>query len=312
MVASLITIATFDVMPSDEVFDAALNAESGNDEQEHSKFADIGMEANYMILNLGTMFLVFVIMLTIPACLICTKPCGRCWPWLDKKNTATATSLQGNAWIRFIMEGSLDIAICGSLNYIFIKKESGGLQWDTSFQVVNNLALIVLGIAVAAFPIWMMWFYCRNFKNWEDEEFEERYGAAFEGLKKDRRSAMGYPLIFMLRRFALVFVVTVGAKYLFLQLIVMVLSSVIQVAYLTTFQPSEEPLLLKLDLFNEITTITLVDMLVIFSIANPSPFDLEADIAFLSILFGNLAVHIFFLLKSTCLGMTTDCKRRLA
>jgi len=235
MVGSLINIATFDVMPSDEAFDATLNAPIEEDEQMNAKFEEIGMGANYMILNLGTMFIVFVIMLTIPACLICTKPCRRCWPWLDKKHKATATSLHGNAWIRFIMEGSLDIALCGAINYIFINDRQGGLQWDNIFQVVNNVSLILMGVSISVFPIWALWFYCRNFNKWEDEQFEERYGAAYEGLKKDRRSAMGYPMIFMLRRFALVFVVTVGSEHLFLQLIVMMLSSAIQVAYLTTY-----------------------------------------------------------------------------
>ena len=120
MVGSLITIATFDVMPSDDVFDATV--EPPDDEQEDDKFAEIGFESNFMILNLGTMFLMFVVMLTIPACLICTGPCRRCWPWLDRKHKATKTNLHGNVWIRFLMEGSLDIAICASLNYIFIQE----------------------------------------------------------------------------------------------------------------------------------------------------------------------------------------------
>ena len=74
MVESLITIATFDVLPSGDVIDETL-LPPADDEQDMEKFNDIGFESNYMIINLGTMFLMFVIMLTLPACLICTGPC---------------------------------------------------------------------------------------------------------------------------------------------------------------------------------------------------------------------------------------------
>lgn len=138
------------------------------------------------------------------------------------------------------MEGSLDIAICGSLNYIYMTTLHGGLKWETIFQIVNNSAFIVLASAVGLFPIWAMYFYCKNFDKWEDEEWEEKYGAALEGVKKDKRSALAYPMIFMIRRFALVIIVTIARHRLFVQIPTMVLFSTIQVGYLASFRPSEE------------------------------------------------------------------------
>lgn len=124
-------------------------------------------------------------------------------------------SLYGNIWIRYLLEGSLDIAICCALNYIHIKQESGGFTWDNIFQTVNNIAIIVLGFSLLIFPFWAIFFYCCKFKKWKDEQFDERYGSALEGLKKDKRSSLGYPIIFTLRRLALVFVVTIGSHHLF-------------------------------------------------------------------------------------------------
>ena len=204
MVNALISIATFDVMPSGDIFDATI--EPPEDEQEDSKFGEL-FDYNYMILNLGTMFLVLVVMLTLPLCLICTGPCRSCWPWLDRKHRATKTNLHGNVWIRFIMEGGLDIFLCAALNYIYLMHSAGGLQWENTFDIVNNVALIALAFVTLLFPGWAMWFYCKNFEKWGDEEFEEKYGAAYEGLRTDKRSALGYPMIFMLRRFALMVVV---------------------------------------------------------------------------------------------------------
>ena len=56
---------------------------------------------------------------------------------------------------------------------------------------------------------------------------------------------------------------------------------------------------LKLDIFNEVTTVLLVDLLTVFSAGNLSKLDLEADLLFLVCLFGNIAVHLFFLIKTS-------------
>ena len=65
----------------------------------------------------------------------------------------------------------------------------------------------------------------------------------------------------------------------------------------------------RLEVFNEVTTVILVDLVTIFSAANVNKLDWEGDIAFLSLLFGNLAVHIFFLIKSSVLGMKQKCRK---
>lgn len=218
MVGQMLTIATFDIMPSDKVLENTLAPpEDELDPDKYSNLVEAGFESDNMIVNLGTMFLVFAFMLTVPCCLICIRPCRRMSSWLDKNYKSTATSMYGNVWIRYAMEGCIDIAICAVLNLkIRMLDSEDGLRWDTTFYCLNNAALFVLLFAVAAFPIWALWFYCKNFDKWEDETFEERYGAAYEGLKKDRRATLAYPLIFMLRRFALVLTVIQFKEHLFL------------------------------------------------------------------------------------------------
>ena len=132
----------------------------------------------------------------------------------------------------------------------------------------------------------------------------------FEGLRTDIRATLAYPIIFMLRRFSLVLIITVGREHLFAQICVMIFFSTLQVGYLATVMPSENLLGLKLDIFNEITTVCLVDLLTVFSTANLSKFDLEADILFLVFLFINLAVHLFFLIKTTVISTKENCKKQ--
>ena len=166
MIEALIAIATFDVMPSDEVMAAIPGIpEEDDDEQADENFTEIGFESNYMIINLGTMFLVFIFILCLPVMLIFTKPCDR-WKSVHKKRNGCKKSLQGNVFIRYFLESCLDISICASLNYIYSSAAEDSIRWDTMFQVLNNVTLIVLVVTIAVLPPWIIYFYCKYFKKW--------------------------------------------------------------------------------------------------------------------------------------------------
>ena len=224
MVENMIAIATFDVMPSDEVFLATLDAPES--EQEDQKFQDVGYGSNFMILNLGTMFLTLVIMLTVPCCILVTLPCKSSSKCLTNKHKGCTDALRGNFFIRFLLEGCLDISICATLN-ILKGVEDDGLDWSDKFFIVNNVSLIVLSLAIVAFPVWVLIFYCTRFDQWMDEKFEHRYGAIFEGLHADQRSSLAYPFIFVIRRFALVIIAVVTKEILWIQLTTMLLFSIL-------------------------------------------------------------------------------------
>ena len=55
-------------------------------------------------------------------------------------------------------------------------------------------------------PSFVLWYYCKNFKRWEDEDFEDSMGSVLDGLNKNKKAAIGYPIIFMLRRTIVAFV----------------------------------------------------------------------------------------------------------
>ena len=116
IIEALIAIATFDLFPTDEIYTATISPPE-DEEQESEKFSEIGYESNSMILNLGTLFLVLVLLLAWPCFLLCTIPCKRLCSCFKTKHEASSESFKGNAYIRYILEGFLDIAICASLNY---------------------------------------------------------------------------------------------------------------------------------------------------------------------------------------------------
>jgi uncharacterized membrane protein len=81
------------------------------------------------------------------------------------------------------------------------------------------------------------------------------------------------------------------------------------ILYLITYEPFEEPLMQKLELLNEVTSILLMYTISCFSSANVAGVAnmLPIDITFLTLLGGNICVHLYFLLKDTYISVKEKC-----
>ena len=81
--------------------------------------------------------------------------------------------------------------------------------------------------------------------------------------------------------------------------------------YLITFVPFKEPLMQKLEIFNELTNLALMYTILCFSKANIliNEFEMPYNIAFMCFLCGNLATHLFFILYDTCVETRKKCKK---
>ena len=327
MINHLITIATFDVLPSDDILVETIDAPIDED-LEDAKFVDIGFGSPFMTINLGTLYLTVAVFLAILILMILTRPCLHCSTRLKSKHDSIMLGFKGNMWIRYMMEGFLDIGICCALNYHDSHILENGIKVDSLFATVNNISFLLFSLALGLFPLWALIFYLCNFKKWSNEDFEEKYGAVFEGIRlsegknlkkseKDdgkfevegevmKRSALAYSIIFMTRRLALIIVVTIFREHLFIQINTLFLCSSVQVFYLTTYLPMEDTLVQRLEVFNEVTAIALINILPIFSDYNQNGNNsiIQADVLFLCVLFANLVVHLFFLFK----GSIVDCK----
>ena len=90
----------------------------------------------------------------------------------------------GNLFFRYLLEGCLDITICATLNFIDAYNKED-LAWNSFFYFVNNVFLVVLSAVTIILPAFISLFYCLNFSRWSDREFDDKYGAIYEGLRKD-------------------------------------------------------------------------------------------------------------------------------
>jgi hypothetical protein len=106
----------------------------------------------------------------------------------------------------------------------------------------------------------MVIFYIKHYAFWEYEEFDKKYGAPLDGLKKNQKSSLIYPVYFMIRRAIFCLVTLLLYRYVILQLILHYILTMIIIVYLTTFVPQEDLIEYHLELMNECFTVILIDL----------------------------------------------------
>ena len=109
----IIEIAGFDVIPFDVILDAAVERPEDDGEFAIEVFADQGYKSYYMIFNMGTMVIIFLITITMPLLIILLlRPCKNRSSRIKQQYRSVSDAMRGNILIRFYLEAALDITMC--------------------------------------------------------------------------------------------------------------------------------------------------------------------------------------------------------
>ena len=213
-----IEIANFAVLPIGDFLGMVLPAPDFDDNKMLDIADNVGYSDQSMIGNLDVLFISFVGILIIPVVMLFAFAIlRRRYSSLNTRYENLRNAMFGNMFIRYFMEACLEISICIMLQFHYSDRYGDPiLQFDTWFHIVNSVTFIIFGAAIGLFLPFIAIFYVKKFNQWEDETFEVRYGAVFEGLRKDRMSAIGYPILFILRRILFALVTILCIDYLFI------------------------------------------------------------------------------------------------
>ena len=166
------------------------------------------------MLNLGTLFLLFVLFIIEAILLWFLKPVVNYWPRLKTVHDRLRKSLYWNQFLRLILEASIEISV-SLINNIYVEYNSymngEGIRWllkrifywINAFTAAGCLVILIFG------PLFTIIFYLRRFNDWKSETFETKFGSPLEGLRKDKKSSIFYPAFFIVRRmiFALICII---------------------------------------------------------------------------------------------------------
>jgi len=160
----------------------------------YSGMDNLGYNDSNLSNSMGTVYVITQVTVFGLIAVLITLPFIRCKKleginlWLRKK-------FLWNPVIRLVLEESLEstYAIVLCFKYSTFNKYAFG-------SAIDYILAVILAVAIASLPVFMLIFYLKNFDSWEDEHFDELYGAPLDGLHKKKKSSLFYPIYFVIRR----------------------------------------------------------------------------------------------------------------
>ena len=128
----------------------------------------------------------------------------------------------------------------------------------------------------------------------------DRYGSIYEGVNMENKSAIVYPLQFVLRRYFFAVASILVSGFIWLQIALQFLFVTCIIIYLFEYRPLEETQALRLEAFNEGTVALLLYHVMSFSDWYWQDEEIKDNLgySFSAIICINLAVHLTLLLAS--------------
>jgi hypothetical protein len=186
-------------------------------------------------------------------------------------------------------------------------------------EKVDYLMTVFIGIVLVLLPLFILTFYGYNFHKLDDKHFRNTYGSIYDGYKPNLKVSPFFAILFILRRMLFAATCLHLRNSVWLQMLITIYIGTFQACLLLHFKPYTEPLILRLEVFNEVTNLLLflhaymlTDLTVISEVDNLREVHRYVSLYFGKIIVWNLLVHLFFLLRSVIKRAILYCKYRAA
>lgn len=203
-------MATFDILPTDDIFPLFFTQLPEQDAFS-DKFDRLGYGSMFILMNLGTMLLVFIYY----SILYMIYPCARlAKPYFDRAYKLEQ-SLKGmlfwNHAIVFLQEGLIEILLSGTVNMIFIARAKNA--WSNWNLVFSNLTSIVLLTASVSLMFVTLFLWPKR-SELKQKKYRKRVGSIYGMVDVTRNKwTMIFPVLFFVRRIAFAVAVVFLVEY---------------------------------------------------------------------------------------------------
>ena len=148
------------------------------------------------------------------------------------------------------------------LNWPFINKIT---KANSFFEFLDYIMTVFITFLLISLPIFIVVFYRKYFHKLGQTKFQDRWGSVYEGMKHTNKSILAYYVIFMVRRMILAATILYIPDFIWLQIFMTIYLTQFAAIYLVHYKPFEDPLVQRLEVFNEITTILLLHVIYCFT-----------------------------------------------
>ena len=188
------------------------------------------------------------------------------------------------------------------------------------FIWINLFTMIGSFLFVIVFVPFMLLFYLRKHELWKEEEFEQKYGSFLESLIPERKSALFYPIFFIVRRVVIAWQGVYMGEYFLIQIHTLYGMTLLSLFYLISFRPFEDDLMQNLELLNEVTYLLTSYTVFMFNEQWVVSAEIRNEVGyvFTALLTICILVHLFFLFKTILIELMqklkikyVQCKKRI-
>lgn len=242
----------FTLPEDDSILDDPDEANSKN------SFELLGYSSAYMSNNLGSVFVIILVtsvLLLLSAIMEAVQV-----PQVMKINEKLKGKLHWNFVIRLVIEAYLELvyAVFFNLNYAKCTFSFLG-SW------VNYFYAIIFAVLIGLAPLFVVGFYSFHFAKIGDEEFINKFGSVYEGLKTNSRYVIVYTTIFFVRRALFALLTLYLHKFVIIELILTIILTMMVACYILHCKPFEETLTNQLEAMNDTVTLLLIDLMFMFT-----------------------------------------------
>ena len=209
----MITVAIFDILPTDDMYPEVFTQLPEDVDPYSEKFDRLDFGSPFIVMNLGTLFIIFLAYLLLYLVYPITVLLGKFNIFCSKRAKCIEKMIFWNHVIVFLQEAFLEIMISSILNFIYIRDAEA--PWENWNLIFTNVVAFILTTAISVlvlFTIFCLWpaklKYLRNMKS------KARFGQIYSMVRVRRsQHSMLFPIIFFLRRIILAVAVIVLIDY---------------------------------------------------------------------------------------------------
>jgi len=203
---TLINMVQMDIIPSERVNDLMFNFSNSN-ETYNEYFELMGYSGKSAIVNLESLYLFIMITIGIILVMIPLKYLAVKHPLSHKLYRIVAMKIGMATLLRLVLEGYLELCLSSFVNLL-------DLRFTNASDVYSSLVCVLALCLVLLYPIFLLKFVMFASSSQLDAELHQsRYGTLYMDLKYDRKDALLYYLIFMMRRQIFTILAVFGQDY---------------------------------------------------------------------------------------------------
>lgn len=266
----------------------------------------LGYGSPYLSNNLGSVFVIVLITSFLLLLSILLTPCRferaqNFKAYIDRK-------LKWNFVIRLVIEAYLELAFS-----VYFNLKYTGCNFNYIGSWVNYFFACLFAALIVAAPFFILGFYHYHFIAFSEEEFEEKYGSVYEGLKREKRSVIVYMTYFVIRRGTFAITSVFLYEYVVLQIESAMIITLLAACYIAVYQPFEEDLLNRLEVMTECFTLLLLAVVFAFTdMFDDTSFQYLIGFVFVGVMCFCIGCHLYFLARDSISDLIKLIKSKLA